>query len=76
MDYLSDVATLITDLADDEKLTITEDLEFGKIDNWDSLSHIKLISACEKHYHIKFNFDEVMQCKTVGSLIAAIRNKS
>ena len=60
---------------------IDEDLEIGPgtsaedIEEWDSLSHIRLIVALERHFGIKFKNAEVEGLKNVGDLVAVIDSK-
>lgn len=42
---------------------------------WDSLSHLNLIGAVEKEFAIEFGREEVLNCLSVGALLAAIEAK-
>lgn len=35
---------------------------------WDSLNHIELVLAVEKHFQIRFNFSELQKFKNVGQM--------
>ena len=66
------------DVFDDDSLTVTETTTAADIEDWDSLSHITLVSAVEDEFHMKFSMKEVVEMKNVGemaSIVAARRKK-
>ena len=42
---------------------------------WDSLNHIGLVVAVEKHFNIRFNFVELQKFKNVGEMCDKIVTK-
>jgi acyl carrier protein len=45
------------------------------VPGWDSLSHINVILAVEKHFGIRFKGADVLRLKSVGDLQRAIDSK-
>jgi acyl carrier protein len=45
------------------------------IDGWDSLTHMRLISALEARFNIVFTFNEVSGFNDVGDMVEVIRKK-
>ena len=39
------------------------------VKDWDSLNHIELVVAIEKHFKIKFNFADLQRFKNVGEMV-------
>lgn len=64
------------DVFDVDDLQINDSTTAQDIEEWDSLSHIRLIVAIEQHFGIKFTSLEVEGFKSVGDLVAAIRKKT
>lgn len=56
-------------------LEITDQLSASDVDNWDSLSHMLLISEIEAVFSIKFKLKELNKMKNVGDLISIIGTK-
>ena len=56
------------DVFDDESLTITPVTTAADIEDWDSLSHITLVSAVEDEFCMKFSMKEVVEMKNVGEM--------
>lgn len=59
----------------DETIVLSNDLTASDVDNWDSLSHMLLISEIENHFSFKFKLKELNTLKNVGILIDFIGNK-
>ena len=57
---------------DDDEIVITRDTVADDIEDWDSLEHIRLVSAVEREFKIKFNMREVSTMKDVGEMIDII----
>lgn len=56
-------------------LTITESLTTNDVDNWDSLTHMILITEIETQFDIKFKLKELNKMKNVGDLLETISSK-
>jgi acyl carrier protein len=64
------------DVFDDESLEVTPQLTADDVDEWDSLSHIRLVVAIERKFGLKFSAAEVARLKNVGEFVALIQSKS
>jgi acyl carrier protein len=59
----------------DPSLRITSGTTAGDIRGWDSLTHMTLIDAIEKHFFIEFSYNEVMDFANVGEMVRNIEEK-
>lgn len=76
MSILEQVQTLFRDVFDDDALIITPLTSAKDIEDWDSLTHIQLVTRIEKHFKIRFTVSEVTKLKVVGDLITLIETKT
>ena len=53
-EILVKVQDIFRDVLDNEEIVLNNDTSADDIEEWDSLSHIQLIVAIEKHFKIKF----------------------
>lgn len=74
-DILAQVNTIFIDVLDNEDIKLTEATSAADIEEWDSLSHIQLIVAIEKHFKLKFTASEIHAWKNVGHMTDAIHNR-
>ena len=56
-------------------LVLTNNLTAADVDNWDSLSHMLLITEIEEAFGIKFKLKELNKMNNVGDLINFIAAK-
>lgn len=75
MNILNELQPIFQDVFDDEDLVVTNESNAKNIDDWDSLSHIRLVVAIEKQFGIKFAFGELQGLKNVGEMITLIEKK-
>lgn len=52
----------------DESITVTDATTSADIEDWDSLTHITLISEVEDAFGIKFSMKDVLGMKNVGEM--------
>jgi acyl carrier protein len=72
---ISQVTLIFRDVLDNEAIVLTESTSAADIEEWDSLSHIQLIVAVEKHFNIKFTSVEISGFKNVGEMCNTIHQK-
>ena len=64
---------------DDDQLVITDATTADDIDGWDSMMHINLIIAIEKHFGLKFAAAEISSMKgddqNIGTLVRLLERK-
>ncbi len=74
-DILPRVQEIMADTFDLDDLTITRDTSAADVEEWDSLSHIRLVVAIERAFGIKFTNSEIEGLQNVGELVDVIRSK-
>lgn len=63
---------IFRDVFDDESISIEAETTAADIEDWDSLSHIMLLSAAEDEFGVKFDMKAVQGLKNVGEMVALI----
>ncbi|CAM3178329.1 hypothetical protein SPAN111604_08685 [Sphingomonas antarctica] len=63
------------DVFEDDDLHLNADMTADDVEDWDSLSHMRLILSVEKAFGIHFSTVEVGSLNTVGDLVRLIRSK-
>jgi acyl carrier protein len=72
---LEQINAIFINVLDNEDLVLSEETKASDVDEWDSLSHIQLVVATEKHFKIRFASSEIQSWKNVGEMIDCIFSK-
>jgi len=72
---LNELSLLFRDVLDNDNIVLQVNTTAADIDEWDSLSHIMLISEIEKKFKIRFTSMEITKFKNVGELAGSILSK-
>jgi acyl carrier protein len=64
------------DVFDDDSLVLTPELSADDVDEWDSLSHLRLILTVQKAFNVKLSAAEIGKLKNVGELAELIKAKT
>ena len=75
IEILSEVQDIFRDVLDNEDIVLKADTVADDVEEWDSLTHIQLVVAVEKHFKIKFTSKEILSWKNVGEIIDCIASK-
>lgn len=74
-DILAQLQPIFQDILDQPELVITRESSALNVEDWDSLSHINLVTAVERHFKIKFALGELQDLKNVGDMVDLISAK-
>ena len=74
-DILSQVNSIFIDVLDNEDIVLSDATTARDVEDWDSLNHIQLVVAIEKHFKVKFTSGEIQSWKNVGEMCQALMLK-
>ena len=74
-EILVQVQDIFRDTLDEDLIILTSETIASDVEEWDSLTHIQLVVAIEKHFKIKFTSKEILSWKNVGEMIDNINTK-
>ena len=63
---------IFRDVFDDESIEVTDELTAEDIEDWDSLTHLTMISEVESAFGMRFKMKDISTMKNVGEMIAII----
>lgn len=66
---LEQINLIFKNVFENDNLVITEITSASDIEEWDSLTHVMLISAVEKHFNIRLKFGDIIKFKNVGDMV-------
>jgi len=74
-DVRLELTSVFRNVFDDESLVLRDDMTAKDVRGWDSLTHVDLMVAVEKHFRIKVTTREVVSMKNVGELVQLVERK-
>ena len=69
------LTVIFHDVFDDDDIVLSPSLTANDVDDWDSLSHIRLIVAVEKEFGISFTASEVSSLENVEQFANLVQSK-
>lgn len=75
IEILNQINTIFIDVLDNEEVVVEEGTQATDVDEWDSLTHIQLVVAIEKHFKIRFTSKEIQSWNNVGEMLNCIQEK-
>ena len=75
MDILAELQPIFRDIFDDESITVTNESSAETMEDWASLTHVRLVMALSRHFGIRFELDEMAHLKNVGEMCDLIAKK-
>jgi len=74
-DIMKQINTIFIDLFNDENIVLSESSDTNEIEAWDSLNHIQVITAIEKHFKIRFELNDLLNFQNIGDLCLGVKSK-
>lgn len=72
---LAELQDIFRDVIDDPNLVLTPESNASNVKDWDSLTHVNLMTAVANHYKVKFKLSELQDLKNVGDLMTLLAKK-
>ena len=74
-EIIKEINNIFNDVLDDDDIVISEATTSDDVDDWDSLNHIHLVVAIEKHFKLRFTSQEIQSWNNVGEMILNMKEK-
>lgn len=72
---LEQLQPIFQNVLDQPELVITRQSDASSVEDWDSLAHVNIVTAIERHFKIKFALGELQELKNVGDMVDLIKAK-
>ncbi|MBB5059903.1 acyl carrier protein [Granulicella aggregans] len=72
---LQELQPIFQDILDQPDLVLTPESNGQNVEDWDSLAHVNIVTAVQKHFKVKFALGELQELKNVGDMVELIRRK-
>jgi acyl carrier protein len=69
------LTTIFRDVFDDDTIHLSRTMTAADIEEWDSLSHIRLVVSAERAFGVRFDTGEIADLQNVGEFIDLIESK-
>jgi acyl carrier protein len=67
---------IFRDVLENDEIVLAPHLTANDVAGWDSLSHIRLVLAVQRVFHVSFTASQVGRLKNVGELADLIQSKT
>jgi acyl carrier protein len=72
---LSDLEPLFREILEIPDLVVSDILCAREVEAWDSLNHVRIISAAEQYFAVRLSASEIERLSNAGDLAALIASK-
>ncbi len=74
-EILKQVNEVFNDVMDNDSIVLNDLTSANDVEEWDSLAHIHLVVAIERHFKIRFGSKEIQSWENVGEMLDCIVGK-
>lgn len=75
IEIIEKITGIFREVFGDKNIVINDEMTANDVENWDSLTHMLMITKVEEELGIKFKLKELNRLKKVGDLITIIESK-
>lgn len=74
-EIVSKLTDIFHEVFNDNAIVLKDEMTANDVDNWDSLTHMLMITRVEETFGIKFKLKELNKLRQVGDMIDVIESK-
>jgi len=75
-DIFLKVKTVFEDILDEIEIDLVEATTAEDVEDWDSLTHIQIITEIEKQFSVRFSTRDIEGLKNIGDMVNLISSKN
>ena len=75
IEILKKLTAIFCEVFNDSSLILRDEMTASDVENWDSLTHMIMISKVEEGFGVKFKLKELNKLKQVGDIISILEEK-
>ena len=69
------LTVIFREVFNDGTIVLSDEMNAGDVENWDSLTHMLMISEVESQFGVRFKLKELNQLKSVGNIVTILEEK-
>lgn len=69
------LTAIFREVFNDDAIILRDEMTAAEVENWDSLTHMIMISKVEEEFGVKFRLKELNKLKEVGDIISLLEEK-
>ena len=74
-EIIEKITEIFKEVFGDKNIVINDEMTAADVENWDSLTHMLMITKVEDELGVKFKLKELNRLKKVGDLISIVESK-
>lgn len=74
-EIIEKLTSVFHEVFNDNTIVLRDDMTAADVENWDSLTHMMMITKVEEVFSIRFKLKELNRLKMVGDLVVMIESK-
>jgi len=75
-DVRTTVQRIFGEVFEDEEFEFSDGLSRESLKSWDSLGHIRLITAIEEGLNVSFTIEEIESCTSAGKILQTLLTRN
>ena len=75
-DIYQKLTPVFHEVFDNDDIVLSDGMSAEDVDEWDSLSHIRLVVAVEEMFSVRFDSSDVVELENVGQFVDLIGTKT
>lgn len=69
------ITKIFREVFSDNNIVINDEMTANDVENWDSLTHMLMITKVEEEFGVKFKLKELNKLKQVGDIVSLLVEK-
>lgn len=70
------LTAIFHEIFNDNSIVLCDGMTAADVENWDSLTHMLMITKVEEKFEVKFKLKELNKMKNVGDIVSLLEEKT